>query len=176
MATHPAGRRARFSFRALTRGWPWYYETTPVFRGEVLLRTVPNSIGYYTADTPDWKINPNAFEPRPVDLDGISLFRLDFVTEVQLAARSTSATGVRVARISVREILAHNLSVTPSPNLSGPAGHVVIPEMPFVKKTAQTKDRKNAIRDLAAKLSLSASRNRVYAPPGLPDSVARSRD
>ncbi len=179
MATRPSrGRRARFSFRAIIRGWPFYYETTPVFRYEVLLRTIPNSIGFYTQTMGNWAVNPNAFEPRKVDCDGISLFREDFVTREYLASVSGHPCGVRVARVSARKCTELHLSLKPSPNASQPAGHVVIPEMSFVMETPQTpqtKALKRKIKDLAQALAQIASKNEVYVPPGLPDPIPRPR-
>ena len=146
-----------------------------MFPDEVLLRTVPNSVGYYTPGMGNWAVNPNAFEPSPKDVDGISLFRRDFVTRDQLAKASAYTTGVRVAHLSAREFGTLNLSVKPSPNPQQPPGHVVVPEMSFVKKTAQTKDKKQRIHDLAQELAQIASRNGVYSPAGLIDPVRRPK-
>jgi hypothetical protein len=169
------GRRARFSLRAIIRGWPWYYETSPVFRHEVLLRTVPNSIGYYSVDRGNRAINANAFEPRADDLDGISLFREDFVTKSYLASVNKYPSGVRVSQLKAKECISLGLSFRPSPVASQPPGHVVIPEMPFVKKSPQTKELKRKILDLAQKLAELASKKEVYSPPGLPDPMPRPK-
>ena len=73
MATRQSrGRRARFTLRTIIRGWPYYYETTPVFPNEVLLRTVPNILHYCSQNMGNWIINPNAFTPAPDDVDGIA--------------------------------------------------------------------------------------------------------
>lgn len=169
MATGFRGRRARFCLRTIIRGWPWYYEARPVSRNEVLLRTVPNSVGYYTPGLGNWALNSLAFEPRQVDVDGISLFREDFVTRQHLASKSGHACGVRVARVTAKECAGLNLSVTPSPNSKQPPGHVVIPEMPFVKgKTQQHKEQRQEIKDLAHLLAQFANQRKVYVPPALP--------
>lgn len=176
MATRPArGRRARFSLRAIIRGWPWYYETDPVFPNEVLLRTVPNSIGYYTKAMGRWAINPNAFEPAKDDTDGISLFREDFVTKERLARLSKHANGVRVACLTAKECTGLHLSLNPAPDPDEPAGHTLIPEMPFVKKTPQTKDLKRKIQDLAQNLAQIASKNEVYTLKGMPGPIVKSK-
>jgi len=117
----------------------------------------------------EWHINPLAFEPRSVDVDGISLFRQDFVTQEVLAKLSGHAHGVRVARVTVNDCRKLHLSVKPSPDPNVPPGHVVIPEMPFIKKTPQTKVQKQEVKDLAQKLTQVASKMEVYSPPGLPD-------
>lgn len=176
MAASPSrGRRARFSCRAVIRGWPWYYEHSPIDPNEVLLRTVPNSVGFYTKSMTNWSINPNAFEPAPDDVDGISLFREDFVTKERLASVSTHPNGVRVARISVQDCIGLNLSPKPSPDSDAEPGHCVIPEMPFVKRNAQNRARLRQIKDLAQRLSQIASNNAIYAPPGLADPVVRKK-
>lgn len=179
MATRPArGRRARFSLRAIIRGWPWYYETDPVFPNEVLLRTVPNSIGYYTKAMGKWAINPNAFEPARDDTDGISLFREDFVTKEQLGRLSRHANGVRVARLVARECTTLQLSLSPAPDPDWSPGHMVIPELSaalfFVKRTPQTKPQIQRIKDLAQELAQIATRHEIYIPDGMPDPVVRS--
>jgi hypothetical protein len=47
----------------------------------------------------NWAINPLAFEPAKDDVDGISLFRADFVTREYLASVNSHTKGVRVARV-----------------------------------------------------------------------------
>ncbi len=169
------GRRARFSLRNIIRGWPWYYETAPVCPDEVLLRTVPNSIGFYTQTMEHWAINPNAFEPAQDDVDGISLFREDFITSEDLASISTHHNGVRVARVIAKECTDLHLSLNPDPDDSQPPGHTVIPEMPFVRKGPHNKAQRQNIKDLAQKLAQVASKNEIYTPRGLPDPVTRPR-
>jgi hypothetical protein len=176
VATRPSrGRRARFGLRAIIRGWPWYYETTEVFDGEILLRTVPNTIGYCNQAMENWVINPLAFEPARDDSEGISLFRADFVTRKYLARINRHPMGVRVGQVRVRDCMALNLTLKPTPDASQPAGHVVIPEMPFLPKSAATKVQKQHIRDLAQKLAQIASKNKIYVPTGLPRTVPRAR-
>jgi hypothetical protein len=173
-ATH--GRRARFTLRNIIRGWPFYYETAPVFPNEVLLRTVPNTIGYYTPDSMGkWIVSSLAFEPRSDDVDGISLFREDFVTKEQLARLSGHPHGVRVARVTVKECGSLHLSVNPSPDADEPPGHVVIPEMPFLQKAPQNKAQKQKIKALAQELALIAGQKKVYTPPGLPNPVTNPK-
>ncbi len=174
MATRPSrGRRACFSLRAIIRGWPCYYETTPVFPNEVLLRTVPNSIGYYTKTMGNWAINPNAFEPAKDDVDGISLFREDFVSKEDLARMNTHSKGVHVARVIASECISLSLSLNPEPDPDGPPGHTVIPEMPFVKTGPQNKTQRQNIKDFAQKLAQIASKNKLYTPPTMSNPIPK---
>jgi len=176
VATRPShGRRARISLRAIIRGWPWYYETAKVVRNEVLLRTVPNGIFYYTKTMGNWAINPSAFEPAKDDVDGISLFREDFVTPKDLASVNPHPNGVRVARVFARQFGSLNLSVKPSPDASGPPGHAIVPELHFVRKTPQTKDLKRKMLDLAQKLAQFASKNKIYTPQGMSDPIVKKK-
>jgi len=123
----------------------------------------------------NWVINPNAFEPAKDDADGISFFREDFVSKEHLASVSTHGNGVRVGRVLAKECTALSLSLKPAPDPSQPPGHLVIPEMLFIKKTPETKEQKRKIQDLAQKLAQLASNNEVYTPPGMPDPIARPR-
>ena len=176
MAASPSrGRRARFSCRALIRGWPWYYESCPVYRNEILLRTFPNSVGYYSQTMGHWAINPLAFEPAKGDVDGISLFREDFVTKERLASVNRHPNGVRVARVRAKDCIGLNLSVKASPDPNVEPGHCVIPEMPLLPSNAQNKGRRRQITDNAQKLSQIASNNEIYTPPGLPNPVVKKR-
>lgn len=176
MATRPSrGRRARFSLRAIIHGWPWYYESTAVYPHEFLLRTVPNSVGYYTGSAPNWLVNPTAFEPAPDDLDGISLFREDFVTKEHLARVNKHPLGARVARIKAKECMTLHLSLKPAPDDKQPPGHVIVPEMPYLTRSQQNNPLRKKIRDLAQQLAQLASQREVYTPPGLPNPVSRSR-
>lgn len=168
------GRRARLSLRSLVRGWPWFYETSPVFRNEVLLRTIPNSIGYYTPPMGPWAVSLDAFDPKKNDSDGISLYREAFISPEELARINTHKAGVRVGKVHVNDFHKLGLSVLSTPDPSGPPGHVSIPEMMFVKKTAQTAIQVQNIKVLALKLSRVANANGIFVPAGMIDANLRS--
>lgn len=123
----------------------------------------------------NWAINPLAFEPAKDDVDGISLFREDFVTKEYLASVNTHPKGVRVARLIASDCIGLHLSLNPSPDPTVPPGHAVIPDMPFLKRTPQTKLQIQEIKDSAQKLAQIASKNRIYAPPGLADPTTSLR-
>jgi len=124
----------------------------------------------------NWAVNPSAFEPRPIDVDGISLFREDFVTQEYLASVNKHPAGARVARITAKELAKLGLSLQPSPDPNGPPGHTVISEMRFTKRTAQNKAQIQKMRDIAQELAQISSKNEIYAPEGLPDPVAVAKD
>ena len=162
------GRRARLSFPAILRGWPFYYETAPLNSEEILLRAVPNTIGYFKQSMGRWAINPYAFEPhKKRDPDGISLFRADFTTPQELANNSRHPCGVRVARLTVRQFGHLNLTIRPDPISSELPGHVIVPDLRFAQK--RTMDDKRRISDLTQKLAQFASESEIFCPLGLPD-------
>jgi hypothetical protein len=136
---------------------------------------VPNSVGYYNKNLGNWAINSLAFEPAQDDSDGISVFREDFVAKEHLASVNEYPTGVRVARLSAKDFAGLGLSLNPSPNPTGPAGHTSVPEMQHLPRTPENKIRRQTIRDLAQKLAQIATKNEIYAPPGLLDPVARQK-
>lgn len=166
------GRRARLRFRTLVRGWPWYYEFTPIFPGEVLLRAIPNVLGYFKESMGNWAVDPYAFVPRKQDIDGISLFREDFATPKEIVISNRHAAGVRIARVTVLQLSELGLNVECDPDQSQPAGHVIVPGLKFVAKPP--KEEKRRIADLSQKLAQFASSNGVYCPPGLPNPVRQS--
>jgi len=121
----------------------------------------------------NWAINPSAFEPGKHDADGISLFREDFVTKEYLAKVNQHPRGVRVARLVASQCEMLNLSFRPSPDPAGPPGHTVVPEMPYLQRSPETKSRIQQIKDLSQQLAQIATKNEIYTPPGLSDPVAR---
>ena len=170
------GRRARLRFRTLVRGWPWYYETTPIFPCEVLLRAVPNVLGYFKESMGNWSVNPYAFVPRKVDTDGISFFREDFTTPSEVVKANRHWASVRVARITMKQLRELELDVQPAPDAdkTQPSGHVIVPGMRFVEKPLQSQAERRRMADLSQKLAQMASQNGVYCPPGLPDPLHQS--
>ena len=138
------GGRARVCLGSLTRWppWPFHFETDPVTPGEILLRTIPNSSGYYT---PEDGIQRLSFEPRQSDDDGISLYRLNFLTAEKLASDNTHAKGVWVAAISARVFFVNGLTILPTP--SKLPGHVSVPELNYPRWKGADKADKNILKD-----------------------------
>ena len=156
------GRRARLTLRTIIRGWPWYYETTPIFPSEVLLRAIPNAPGYFSQSMSNWSVNPYAFEPnKKRDTDGMSFFRLDFTTPKEVALSNLHALGARVARITVQQLCGLQLDVQCDPDENQLPGHVIVPGMKFVAN--RTKAEKRRIADLSQQLAQFATQNRVYS-------------
>lgn len=98
---------------------------------ELLYRKIPVSQGWYDRQTR--YVSPYSFNPRPDDIDGISLERSrsethpEFRTAEQ-AAVGNSKRGYFIAVLKVSDILAAGMSVVAKP-IEGVLGHVQIPEL-----------------------------------------------
>lgn len=147
------GRRARVCLGSLTRWppWPFHFETDPVIPREILLRTIPNSKGYYT---PEAGIQRFSFEPRQVDDDGISLYRLNFLTAEKLASDNTHAKGIWVAAIPAQAFFECGLTIQPT--LSTLPGHVSVPELNHPRWSQASKADKITLKNWAVALAIAA--------------------
>jgi hypothetical protein len=164
------GRRARLRLRTLVRGWPWYYETTAVFRNESLFRSIPNTPDYFKNDMGAWAVAPFAFKPHAErDRDGMSFFREDFVKSQAVADASRHPQKARVARITVVQLSELELDVKADPDASELPGHTIVPDMQYRKN--QLDEERQRTKDRSQKLAQFATKNGVYSPPGLPDPV-----
>ncbi len=165
------GRRSRLRLCTLVRGWPWYFESKPVFPREVLLRSIPNSQGYFNVSRGGWTVDPYAFEPhRKRDIDGMSFFREDFTTPEELARTNRHPQGARIAQITVQQLRALGLDVVCAPDQNQLPGHVIVPGMRYASN--RLKEEKHRIADLSQRLAQYATSNGVYCPPGLPNPSA----
>lgn len=163
-------RRARLRIRTLVRGWPWYYETTALFRHEVIFRAIPNTPDYFQLDMGAWAVTPLAFKPHAKrDIDGMSFFREDFVRCQAVAEANKHAQKARVARIEVAQLKPLELEAKPDPDVAELPGHAIVPEMKYRKNLSDEQRQKT--KDRSQKLAQFATRNGVYSPPHLPDPV-----
>ncbi len=154
-----SGRRARVCLGSLTRWppWPFHFETDPVTPGEILLRTIPNSKGYYT---PEDGIQRYSFQPRRSDGDGISLYRLNFLTPEKLANDNTHRMGVWVAAIPAQAFIGNGLTILPTP--SRLPGHVSVPELNHPTWKGANKANKRILKDWMVALAHAA--HLAYGP------------
>lgn len=163
-----ANRRARLRLHTLIR-WLWYFETNSVYSNETLLRAVPNALGYIKPSMGKWTVNPNVFEPnRKRDLDGMSFFREDFTTPQEVAESNRNQVGVRVVRITAKQLTELGLTAEPSPVPEQPPGHVIVPGMRYIDKKLLSDADKRRIKDTSQRLAQWASESDIYSPPGLP--------
>jgi hypothetical protein len=99
----------------------------------------------------------------PRDTDGLSLFRLDFISAKALARRSQNKKGVYVARLKVADILKQGFTVEPKINPAVP-GHVIIPEL----NHADYKKQKAKLQDQVFMLAKLAGQHIVVRPANAP--------
>jgi hypothetical protein len=162
-------KRIRLVFR--TVAWRWLYpsESAPISPNEVLLRAIPNTLGYFTeSSNSDWAVDPYAFQPhKKRDVDGMSFFRESFTTPNRVANDNEHFAGVRVARITVGQLEELELEAIPGPLKDQLPGHVIVPAMRFIDKKLLSKDERRTTADRSQKLATFATRNGVYSPPGL---------
>lgn len=167
------GRRARLRLRTLVR-WPCYFETTPVSPDEVLLRRIPNYQNYCFFEKPIGKLVVafDAFKPnRKRDTDGMSFYREDFTTNEEVASDNPPLVGARVARVTVQELIALGINeIIPDPQ-DGPAGHVYIPALRYVDRNTLTPEQKQIRDKNSLALAQHATKNGLWAQPGLADPV-----
>lgn len=134
-------------------------ETSPVLPDEFVLRRIPRD--RYDSSLAD-PIQRVAFEPHKTnDVDGLSLFRADFVTPQELSAAGPSAKGYVVARLRVKDILDLQLSLVPAPDPTQPPGHCLIPKL----NSLFHKTQKQKARELELSLAQLAGRDVVYIEP-----------
>ncbi len=122
-----------------------------------------------------WAVSPGAFKPHPRrDIDGMSFFREDFTSPQDLVKASPHPDGVRVGRVTVRQLRELGLDADVAPDKDELPGHVVVPGMRFVGKNLQTDADRRKTKDRSQRLAQFASVNGVYCPRGLPDPVRKS--
>jgi hypothetical protein len=142
--------------------------------GEYLLRAIPNDPSYFKESMGKWAVDPYAFKPhRNRDADGMSFFRLDFATPKEVSDACGHPSGGRVVRLAVQSLNDLGLDVTPDPNPSGLAGHVIVTGMKFLDKPPTALRRQ--IEDLSQKLARLASEQIVFTPPGMTWPVKASK-
>ena len=101
-------------------------------------------------------VSRGPFKPRPVDVDGISVYLNKEVDPATVAADGKhGAAAYYVLRVKLSVISGQGLTVIPKPDTRGIPGHSVIPEI----HPAQDE---NKIKEWAAKLSLSIEEKDVW--------------
>lgn len=121
----------------------------PVEEGEFVYRRVHRSFYDENLALP---IQPTAFRPNQNDMTGLSVFRSRFVAAQDTLANipEEKRDDYVVVRIAVGELARLGLSVKPEPDLAGPPGHAVIPELAWDAYNADKKRLKEVQLELAA--------------------------
>ena len=122
---------------------------------EILYRRIPVSKRWYDGKT----IYPEAFEPRPDEHSGISLFRARFRT-LEEVAKGKAKQGYYVASLRVSDLLHVGIKVKPRPDT--PDGwdeaHVEIPGLNSGNRQS------NEAEELQSQLAEIAGRLKVEGP------------
>ncbi len=101
-------------------------EPIPIDDSEILYRRIPVSKEWYQKGI----VYAEAFEPRPEELTGLSLFRKRFKS-IEAVSRGLAKQGYFVASLKVADIRAAGISVVPRPETSDgwDDAHVELPEL-----------------------------------------------
>jgi hypothetical protein len=107
-------------------------------------------------------IQPEAFRPTRNDTSGISIFRATFVQPEEILADidTTKRLDYHVTRLAVRDLSHLGLTVVPDPDLTGPAGHAIVPEL----STSAYQADKRRLKGIQLELAKLASVDIVYSP------------
>lgn len=132
-------------------------EEAPLSLDEYLLRRIPADWCDESLPIP---ILRAAFAPNRRDVDGISLFREQFIEPQVLAEAGRSSNGYYVARLAVKDIYDLKLTLIVDP-VAGLPGHVLIPELRLAVTRGSTK---NWAKEIEHNLAKIASINIVLRP------------
>jgi hypothetical protein len=136
-------------------------ETDPVSDDEFVYRRVLKNWYDEYAPNPEDRVNRLAFRPTPEDVDGLSIYRAQFLDPEQLDRDGSGMHGrYYVACIPVRSLRALGLSVHPSPNKPLP-GHCLVPEV----NAGLRGEAKRRSKEVQLELARLAGKNIVYEPP-----------
>ena len=127
--------------------------TEPIDDDELLYRRIPVSMGWYS----DGTLSPEAFNPRPDELTGVSIYRAKYKT-LEEVAKGRGKKGYFVAVLRAGDLRQHGIDVAPRPNTPDghDPGHAELPGL-----TAENRDTDSA---LERKLALSTLTLQVQGP------------
>ena len=134
-------------------------ERSPVGIDEIVLRRIPNIKDFIDIELAQ-PIARVAVGPNRNDIDGLSVFRANFVTPKQLADAGSNRNGYYIASIKVEELNMIGLTVIPDAKDDQLPGHALIPELKYSKRRSD----KNNMKPLLLKLACLASQNIVFQP------------
>lgn len=132
-------------------------EHLPVDASEFVYRRIHRS---FLDPALELRVQPAAFRPNENDRTGLSVFRARFVQPAGTLANVLESKRAEyvIARIAVEQLTRLGLTVIPEPDLTGPPGHAIIPELAW---DAYNADKKR-LKDIQHELALLASRDIVY--------------
>lgn len=129
------------------------HEVEPITDDELLYRRIPVSMNWYE----NGQLSPEAFDPRPDEHSGISIYRAKYKS-LEEVARGKSKKGYFVAVYRSGELRANGIEVVPRPVTADgwDAGHAEIP--------ALTSTNRETTLALEAKLTLAQIAIQVVGP------------
>lgn len=141
-------------------------DSDPVSPDEYVLRRIPGWLNLVSNRDGELLVSPEAFIPRPIDTDGISLYREHFVSALDVAMADDFDPGNHyVARIEVKSITKLGVHVEPRPT-DGLPGHAIIPQLCFRRGRSRAEKRK--LLDIRYDLGQLASLAIVFTPSDRP--------
>jgi hypothetical protein len=121
--------------------------TEPVADDEVLYRRIPVSTGWYA----DGRLSPEAFDPRPDETTGISIYRKKYKS-LEEVARGKSKKGYYVAEFRASDLRRHGVEVEPRPLPDDP-GHAELPDLTCLNRLdAEALERKLRLARLSLRV------------------------
>jgi hypothetical protein len=118
----------------------------PIGDDEILYRRIPVSKGWYDSNG----LSPVAFDPRPDETTGISVFRAKYKS-LEDAAKGLSKKGYYVAVYRAGDLRSHDIQVVPRPLTDDP-GHAELPDL-----TCNNRETDNALEKMSRLTELKQS-------------------
>ena len=128
--------------------------TEPIDDDELLYRRIPVSREWYANN----ELLPEAFDPRPDEHTGISIYRAKYKT-LEEAAKGPGKKGYYVAVLRAGDLKNHGIQVVPRPILPDDPGHAELPEL-----TAENRDTDSALERKAALTKLALEVKGPFVP------------
>lgn len=134
-------------------------ESAPVSPDEFILRRIPNLQNYINLELA-MSVTRAAFGPSSDDIDGLSVYREEFVSARQVAEAGNNPAGYYVVRLQAQDILNLGVQLIQDPKVGQLPGHTLIPELSKDGKKAERKRYK----EVTQKLAVLGSGEIIYSP------------
>jgi hypothetical protein len=121
--------------------------TDPIADDELLYRRIPVSKGWYD----EQGLSAEAFDPRPDEETGISIYRAKYVS-LEKAAQGKSKKGYWVAVLRAGDLRRHGIRVEPRPLPEDP-GHAELPDLTCHNRdSAEARERQQRLVELCLRV------------------------
>lgn len=135
--------------------------TEPIDDDELLYRRIPVSMSWYSNN----QLSPEAFDPRPDETTGISIYRDKYKT-IEEVAKGKSKKGYFVVVFRARDLRQRGIEIVPRPDTPDgwDAGHAELPSL-----TASNRDSDAAMETKLALTTLPIAIRGPFMPPPMID-------